>query len=54
MRCPICRKTLLADTSHRPFCSKRCADADLANWLGGNYRIPVDEKPDGNPENDPE
>jgi endogenous inhibitor of DNA gyrase (YacG/DUF329 family) len=24
----------------RPFCSQRCADADLANWLSGGYRIP--------------
>lgn len=27
----------------RPFCSQRCADADLANWLSGNYRIPSAE-----------
>lgn len=24
----------------RPFCSRRCADVDLARWLGGAYRIP--------------
>lgn len=23
----------------RPFCSKRCADVDLAKWLGGGYAI---------------
>jgi endogenous inhibitor of DNA gyrase (YacG/DUF329 family) len=33
-----------------PFCSKRCADIDLARWLGGAYAIigePADpEAPD--------
>jgi endogenous inhibitor of DNA gyrase (YacG/DUF329 family) len=24
----------------RPFCSRRCADIDLARWLGGAYAIP--------------
>jgi hypothetical protein len=24
----------------RPFCSKRCADLDLAKWLKGEYAIP--------------
>lgn len=23
----------------RPFCSKRCADVDLARWFGENYVI---------------
>ena len=37
-RCPICRApTALA---YRPFCSRRCADVDLARWLGGAYAIP--------------
>ena len=37
-RCPICR----APTVHvyRPFCSRRCADVDLARWLRGAYAIP--------------
>jgi len=36
-RCPICGK----ETQHasRPFCSRRCADIDLARWLGGSYAI---------------
>jgi endogenous inhibitor of DNA gyrase (YacG/DUF329 family) len=25
---------------YRPFCSRRCADVDLARWLGGVYAIP--------------
>ncbi|SLN41890.1 DNA gyrase inhibitor YacG [Pseudooctadecabacter jejudonensis] len=38
MACPICdRKS--AD-GYRPFCSKRCADVDLAKWMGGSYAIP--------------
>ncbi|HEX7006522.1 MAG TPA: DNA gyrase inhibitor YacG [Alphaproteobacteria bacterium] len=42
-RCPICRSPAVAD--HAPFCSRRCADRDLARWLGGEYRIPTDEPP---------
>ena len=36
-RCPICK----ASTVHefRPFCSRRCADVDLARWLSGSYAI---------------
>jgi len=37
-RCPTCRKP--TDQAHRPFCSKRCADIDLARWLGGTFVIP--------------
>ncbi len=43
-RCPICGAVVRQD--HRPFCSKRCADADLSRWLTGSYRIPTDERPD--------
>jgi endogenous inhibitor of DNA gyrase (YacG/DUF329 family) len=41
-KCPICGAT--ATKEHDPFCSQRCADHDLANWLHGNYRIPADEE----------
>ena len=37
--CPICRKAV--DAKYRPFCSKRCADIDLARWLNGSYAIPT-------------
>lgn len=33
-----------------PFCSRRCADADLRQWLTGAYAIPTrpdDEEDDG-------
>ena len=36
-KCPMCRAP--AETATRPFCSQRCADLDLARWLGGRYAI---------------
>ena len=44
MSCPNCDKE--TDTRFRPFCSKRCADVDLAKWLGGRYAIPSDDPDD--------
>jgi uncharacterized protein len=38
MACPICGKP--RSERYRPFCSKRCADVDLAKWLRGDYAIP--------------
>ena len=38
MSCPICGKPPTEDYRH--FCSRRCADLDLARWLRGDYRIP--------------
>lgn len=43
--CPICDRA--SDEKYRPFCSKRCADVDLARWLSGSYAIPDDEDEDG-------
>jgi len=37
MSCPICKRK--ADVKFRPFCSKRCADVDLAKWFSGGYAI---------------
>lgn len=42
--CPICKKPVVLE--FRPFCSKRCADIDLARWFKGDYRI------EGESEND--
>ncbi|MCC5967072.1 MAG: DNA gyrase inhibitor YacG [Natronohydrobacter sp.] len=39
MNCPICRKPSVKD--YRPFCSKRCADVDLARWFREDYTIPT-------------
>lgn len=42
--CPVCATP--AAEGVWPFCSKRCADVDLARWLGGAYAIPVAEDDD--------
>lgn len=44
MSCPICSRK--PDPKLHPFCSKRCADVDLAKWLGGGYAIPSDDPED--------
>ncbi|MAS45563.1 MAG: DNA gyrase inhibitor YacG [Rhodobacteraceae bacterium] len=41
MPCPMCKRPTV--TAYRPFCSKRCADLDLGNWLNGKYAIPAEE-----------
>lgn len=38
MSCPICGGEFALD--YRPFCSKRCADIDLARWLNEGYVLP--------------
>lgn len=48
--CSICGS--IAVEAFRPFCSARCANIDLARWLGGGYAIPggkVDDDEDGDP-----
>lgn len=47
MSCPICAKP--ADPKYRPFCSRRCADVDLARWMRGDYAIPAEAVDDENP-----
>ncbi len=42
--CALCKKP--ATPPWLPFCSKRCADLDLHRWLGGDYRIETQERPD--------
>lgn len=37
MACPLCKKDTVF--KFRPFCSARCADADLARWFRGDYFI---------------
>ena len=49
LRCPICKKAAVEE--YRPFCSRRCADIDLAKWLGGSYAIAGREEDEGD---DPE
>lgn len=44
MSCPICKSETQA--KYKPFCSRRCADVDLAKWMNGGYAIPSDEPED--------
>ena len=44
MSCPICSKP--AAEGYRPFCSRRCADVDLARWLSGSYAVPSTDPED--------
>ncbi|WP_292291890.1 DNA gyrase inhibitor YacG [Marivita sp.] len=44
MSCPICGKD--TNPEARPFCSKRCADLDLARWLNGQYAVPSEDPED--------
>ncbi|AKO95833.1 MULTISPECIES: DNA gyrase inhibitor YacG [Marinovum] len=51
MSCPICAKP--SDPKYRPFCSKRCADLDLAKWLSGAYAVPLEEEDEFSDSQDP-
>lgn len=44
MSCPVCDKETLV--AYKPFCSKRCADLDLAKWLNGSYALPSNDPDD--------
>lgn len=44
MSCPICGAPPQKEA--RPFCSKRCADIDLGNWMSGKYFVPSQELED--------
>ena len=50
MSCPVCNKP--TDAAFRPFCSKRCADLDLARWLHGDYAIPGEPAEPDEPDTD--
>jgi hypothetical protein len=42
--CPVCKRETVKE--FRPFCSRRCADVDLARWLSGVYAVPTEETPE--------
>ena len=44
MTCPICGTETAP--KYRPFCSRRCADIDLARWMTGRYAIPSEAADD--------
>ncbi len=39
INCPICRNNSISP--HTPFCSRRCSQLDLGNWLNEAYFIPT-------------
>jgi endogenous inhibitor of DNA gyrase (YacG/DUF329 family) len=47
-KCPSCGSPV--DTRYRPFCSRRCAELDLGRWFREDYRIPTQEPPEGDEE----
>ena len=47
VRCPICKKLVVARDPEFPFCSERCRLIDLGKWASGGYVIST-------PLNDPE
>lgn len=40
--CTYCKRKAVIE-AFKPFCSKRCADLDLGQWLTGGYAIPTHE-----------
>jgi hypothetical protein len=47
LRCPTCKKIVVASDLEFPFCSDRCRLIDLGKWASGAYVI-------SSPLNDPE
>jgi len=39
LRCPTCRKAVIATDAEFPFCSERCRVIDLGKWASGAYVI---------------
>jgi len=37
-KCPVCKKPRSQEFA--PFCSARCRDRDLAQWLNEGYAVP--------------
>lgn len=48
LSCPLCRReTTWEDNEWRPFCSERCQTIDLGKWASEDYRVSLDETPEG-------
>ncbi|MBI29572.1 MAG: DNA gyrase inhibitor YacG [Alphaproteobacteria bacterium MarineAlpha5_Bin11] len=41
-KCPICKKGVTINFD--PFCSKKCSDIDLYNWISEEYYFPENNK----------
>jgi endogenous inhibitor of DNA gyrase (YacG/DUF329 family) len=52
--CPTCAKkdTWVPDNKFRPFCSDRCRLIDLGEWASDSRRIPGEDVPLDNEEDD--
>ncbi len=46
LRCPVCRKLVLAGEETFPFCSDRCRTIDLGKWASGKYVISTPADPE--------
>ena len=47
MKCPMCDKKFdIKESEDKPFCSKRCREIDLGNWLSEGYTIAAVELDD--------
>jgi uncharacterized protein len=47
LRCRVCQRRFDPQQSDGlPFCSARCRQIDLKRWLGEEYHVPVEHKPD--------
>ncbi|MCA9106130.1 MAG: DNA gyrase inhibitor YacG [Planctomycetales bacterium] len=42
-KCPMCEERFFpANSESLPFCSERCRQLDLGNWLGEKYSMPIE------------
>jgi uncharacterized protein len=46
--CPICSRPVSPRSQNpaAPFCSPRCKQVDLGQWLNEAYRVPVTDDPE--------
>lgn len=49
VRCPTCGRLHEWDSANRfrPFCSERCKLIDLGKWANEEYRVPQQERDEG-------
>lgn len=54
VHCPQCNAAIVWSTENpfRPFCSERCKLIDLGQWATGAYRIPQEERDNGQTEDE--
>ena len=50
-KCPVCGKP--RQPAHAPFCSTRCRDRDLMQWLSDGYALPGAPADDGDAQERP-